>query len=136
MSKSKDYGLHVSPFGHVHYGLFVGGESIKAFCERHELPPVWDGNEEALASTVTLTHPEFGEHLSLVLIPDRGHLNSETCGLIVHEAVHVWQAVREAMCEEQPSTEFEAYSIQAIAQCLLEDYGIASGSERIDGDDE
>ena len=135
MSKSKDYGLHVSPFGHVHYGLFVGDESIKAFCEQHDLPPVWEGNGEALAATATLTHPEFGEYLSLVLIPDRGQLDSETCGLIVHEAVHVWQAICEAMGEEQPSTEFEAYSLQAITQCLLEDYGIASGSERIDDED-
>lgn len=41
-------------------------------------------------------------------------------GLIVHEAVHVWQAIRDDIGEENPSAEFEAYSIQAISQRLME----------------
>lgn len=44
---------------------------------------------------------------------------TEIVGLIVHEAVHVWQAVKDLLGERYPSTEFEAYSIQAIAQRLI-----------------
>lgn len=40
-------------------------------------------------------------------------------GLLVHEAVHVWQAVLESMSEEDPSPEFEAYTVQHIAQWLV-----------------
>jgi len=44
-------------------------------------------------------------------------------GLLVHEAVHIWQAVKDELNEKEPSLEFEAYSIQAIAQRLIEAYG-------------
>lgn len=46
----------------------------------------------------------------------------EVFGLLLHEAVHVWQRVRQRMGESNPSTEFEAYSIQRIAQDLFEMY--------------
>ncbi|WP_242100976.1 hypothetical protein, partial [Acinetobacter baumannii] len=36
-------------------------------------------------------------------------------GLLLHEAVHVWQKMKKLMGEREPSSEFEAYSIQAIA---------------------
>jgi len=43
-------------------------------------------------------------------------------GLLVHEAVHVWQEICEELNEKNPSMEFEAYSIQAIAQRLIVAY--------------
>lgn len=41
---------------------------------------------------------------------------------IVHEAVHVWQYQRGALCEESPATEEEAYAIEAIVKNLIEEY--------------
>lgn len=39
--------------------------------------------------------------------------------LIFHESVHVWQSLLEHIGEEAPSPEFEAYSLQAIAQEII-----------------
>lgn len=46
----------------------------------------------------------------------------EIAGLLVHEAVHVWQKFREDIGEKHPSSEFEAYSIQVISQQLMQAY--------------
>ncbi|SPL69152.1 hypothetical protein [Acinetobacter stercoris] len=43
-------------------------------------------------------------------------------GLLLHEAVHIWQEVKLLMGENDPSVEFEAYSIQSISQDLFEMY--------------
>ncbi len=44
---------------------------------------------------------------------------SEITGLLVHEATHVWQTIREDIGEKDPSPEFEAYSMQAIFHGLF-----------------
>ncbi len=46
----------------------------------------------------------------------------EIAGLLVHEAVHIWQKVRAEIGEEAPSREFEAYAVQSIAQNLMESF--------------
>jgi hypothetical protein len=43
-------------------------------------------------------------------------------GLLIHEAVHVWQQICETINEDNPSSEFEAYSIQGIAIRLIDAY--------------
>jgi len=50
------------------------------------------------------------------------HSGVERVGLIVHEAMHIWRAMRESIGEHSPSAEFEAYSIQSIAQNLIAAY--------------
>lgn len=46
----------------------------------------------------------------------------EVCGLLVHEATHIWQELCESIGEHSPSKEFQAYSIQCIAQRLISDF--------------
>lgn len=46
-------------------------------------------------------------------------------GLLVHEAVHVFQQYCDFIGESRPSVEFEAYSIQTIAQKLMSQYAAA-----------
>lgn len=40
--------------------------------------------------------------------------------LLVHEAMHIWQKVRDFIGEKNPGSEFEAYSLQFISYVLFE----------------
>lgn len=53
---------------------------------------------------------------------------AEVAGLLAHEATHIWQSVREYLGEDEPSSEFEAYSVQSITQALLSEYLRKEGS--------
>lgn len=46
----------------------------------------------------------------------------EVAGLLVHEAVHVWQRYCDRIGEHRPGDEQEAYGVQAIAQELMQSF--------------
>lgn len=46
----------------------------------------------------------------------------DNAGFLVHEAVHVWQEFCKEIGEENPSSEFEAYTIQNITTRLFHAY--------------
>lgn len=65
--------------------------------------------------------------MAIVHIKESERSLIEIHGLLLHEAVHIWQQVRKRMGEREPSTEFEAYSIQTISQDLFEMYELSEG---------
>lgn len=49
-------------------------------------------------------------------------------GICAHEAVHVWQYIKEHIGEESPGMEQEAYAIQAITHQLFEAFEKTRGT--------
>jgi len=52
----------------------------------------------------------------------QGKARESVYALLVHEAVHIWQRMCEIMGEREPSSEFEAYCVQAISQRLFMEF--------------
>lgn len=65
-------------------------------------------------------------HCAIVCLPLPSKAEKRTgieiAGLLVHEAVHIWQEHCELIGEKTPSSEFEAYAVQTIAQELMVEY--------------
>lgn len=64
---------------------------------------------------------------SIVTMRPLNKSSLEQISMLYHEAVHVWQAMREAIGEDKPSHEFEAYSIQNIGKQLIIAYEQSRG---------
>lgn len=76
----------------------------------------------AHATTHYLEHPGRGTAAVVALGPTGERSPIEIAGLLVHEAVHVWQCYCSAIGEGRPGDEQEAYAVQAIAQELMAEY--------------
>ena len=76
------------------------------------------------ADATTHTYDNAAGHVACIVCikADKGKTGIQIAAALVHEAVHVWQKHRAAIGEMAPSSEFEAYSVQAIAQRLMQAY--------------
>lgn len=78
------------------------------------------GSPGANATTHCFSDSGSGEEVAVVCVGDvEGCDGVQIAALLVHEAVHVWQNFCQGIGEAAPSAEFEAYSIQMIAQRLM-----------------
>lgn len=70
-----------------------------------------------------------GEHRACVIVTmtAEAKTGTEKVGMLVHEAMHVWRAMKEEIGETHPSSEFEAYSMQCVTQSLIEAFEITRG---------
>ncbi len=88
---------------------------------RHcEVPPdTWlDVNRH-----VALLHTwEKGGRLTCVVCLHPGGDPIEIASSLIHEAVHVFQRLCDSIGESEPSREFEAYSIERIAERLMREF--------------
>lgn len=82
-----------------------------------------DFNKTARASATTWFFSHQGKEIALVCVGStKGRTKHQVYGLLVHEAVHIWQDIKKLIGEDSPSKEFEAYSVQWISQELMHGY--------------
>lgn len=110
----------------VEYGLFLNPKDFAKALKKMGLPN-WDKETfipEGKGACVNVYENQSGEILAFVCLSQEKiekesiHLN-QVHALILHEAVHIWQHIKDAIGEKEPSKEFEAYSIQRISQNLF-----------------
>ncbi len=83
----------------------------------------------SMGCSAQVDYYDGGKHCIVQLGETKGKSLVTIHGLLLHEAVHIWQRAKHLMGEKEPSIEFEAYSIQRIAQDLFDMY---EASERHD----
>lgn len=82
--------------------------------------PEFLATEHASATTYFFRDQTGGDVAIVTLGNADGRSLAEVHALLVHEAVHLWQAIRERIGEHHPSPEFEAYAVQLLSQRLME----------------
>lgn len=83
-------------------------------------PPRWQGGGHA--ATHSFDKPDGSLCCVVALDATKGRELGQVLALLVHEAVHIWQNYCEYIRESSPSSEFEAYTVQRIAQSLFYAY--------------
>ena len=119
-----DRWLFLSPYC---IGLCRDEASFNKELERLKIPkevwPKWVKGERSDATTHFFEKDDNRGLCCIVCIRKRKGIDSiSIMGLLVHEAVHVWQAIKDEIGEKKPSDEFEAYTIQNISQRFFEAY--------------
>ncbi|MGL2945419.1 hypothetical protein ACSVHN_16680 [Acinetobacter baumannii] len=121
---------YITPFQHVKYTLARNQMHMDLLLENmDEADQFLDMGADAQVSTFS-----DGEY-AIVQIGDTADKDQiQVYGLLLHEAVHIWQIVKRRMSEHEPSVEFEAYSIQAIAQDLFEMFEASEVNHGVEGE--
>lgn len=122
---------HNSPFQHVQYTLARNQVHMDLLFEDMNNVDTFLSVEGAAAQVDFYSNGAY----AVVQLGDTSERKLiEVYGLLLHEAVHVWQKVRKLMGEKEPSSEFEAYSIQAIAQDLFKMYEESEVNDGMEGE--
>jgi hypothetical protein len=90
----------------------------------------WISTPQAPATTHHLSNHD-GNLCAVVCMNDYAGRNPvEVAGLLVHEAVHVWQEYCDWYGEKTPGREQEAYAVQTIAQELMAEFARRAAQAR------
>lgn len=113
----------------VEFGFCPNGKAWRRQMKRMGVSDADYPTSDGAATTFT----KDGKTIVLITVRDGAEHERtliELIGILVHEAAHVWQEVRLATGERSPSIEFEAYSMQAITQELLDGFAETRGLPR------
>jgi hypothetical protein len=119
-----DRNLLVSPY---HYALCLSEEAYEKELDRLKVPKKTRGSwMKTPHADATLHFFEQNDDVGLCAIvclrKKKGVEREQVYAMLVHEAVHLWQAIKEYIGELTPGIEAEAYSVQRVAQSLMYSY--------------
>ena len=111
-----EFGLFKSEFGHLEYGIVTSQRDVDNLLAMHpnrtdptflqQAPP--NGAVTVHDGDMSIIHMDIADSLT------RG---KDVClGLLVHECWHVCEQIFRLMGEDRPSSEFTAYTLQAVFQ--------------------
>lgn len=117
--------LFVTP---IYYALVVSEAAYYEECASSKISRMeagtWLKHEDSHATTTFLADADgdLFAIVSLNLAKAQGRTGVQIAGLLVHEAVHIFQRTCDRIGEVSPGSEFQAYAIQRIAQELMGQY--------------
>jgi len=107
--------------------LCLSEDEFRASVRKLKAPeiPKWCSSD-----AVTHKFDHYGGKLCCVVCMKgwEGRNPIEVAGLLVHEAVHVWQAYADHIGERFEGMEQEAYAVQSIAQELMAEFARRMGA--------
>lgn len=84
--------------------------------------------DEKRAAACVHTWERKGSLVCVVCLkPPKGSDGIDIAATLVHESVHIFQRLCDSIGEYAPSREFEAYSIERIAERLMREYARRKG---------
>ncbi len=103
--------------------LCLSDGEYRAAMKQMGVDPVdaWVMTEQADATVHHLTCKK-GQAAVVCLRSVEGRDPIEVAGMLVHEAVHIWQEWCDYYGEHNPGREQEAYAIQAVSQELMAEF--------------
>jgi hypothetical protein len=87
-------------------------------------PGPWIKNERSHATANFFSFPDKPTAVIVSMRDWQGREPVEVAGLLIHEAVHIWQRYTDDIGEHNPGSEQEAYAVQSIAQELMAEFAM------------
>jgi hypothetical protein len=127
-----DRSLLTSPY---HYALCLSEKEFTKELDRLNVSKKnrgdWIKTPQANATLHFLEqNGDVGLSAIVCLKKKRGIEREQIYAILVHEAVHLWRAVKDYIGEHTPGVEEEAYAVQRIAQSLMYSYKEQTAKKR------
>lgn len=119
MSIWQDRNIITSP---VYYSLVTNEKMLKSELKKLKCANAQISIPINKDATTSFLENDKKETCAIICLFDHSHEVEQIFSLLVHEAVHIFQEIKAVMGEKNPSSEFEAYSIQRISQNLFYEY--------------
>jgi hypothetical protein len=122
-----DRGLIVSPY---YFALCLSEEAFQKELRHLKVRKNrWPEFMDSPSADATTHYFQCGDKHSAIVCVKAAHKRTAiaVAGILVHEAVHIWQAIKDVIGEHKPSPEFEAYSVQMLSQELFQRFAELGG---------